>query len=524
MNQRTNLPTARAMSLRSLARGGVMLLLALLAGACSREDDPNLQDDEALVPLQVKASIGAELAKPVTKAGGYETSDMMVYKETEPNRSHYIYDNGDGNGWRYLSNNSILYIGAKEEKVYAVAGVDMNNNITTNVPILTLNPEGYIYTSSDYQESKSGAWYGMTTASKSNPEANFGELKPAATTFAFNISNVTPIPMTLTGIRFESKLPNIIYVYSYINMDDDSRKNNETRLTLTPLSFPSQTISSGSSNKIWWVLPSIRVESGLISLVLTVNGQELSVDIPVLNESCEPGNRCTLNLVLRGTELTLASPVKVEKYGEYQDVAIGGPESYGIQLKPEQMFTTAEVPACTDEVKQQLSQLRWAEENLLLGTSTDITYCGIPPYDKGYLYEQNIITGGTDPCSKLDASMYGTDWRMPTGTELDLLSRCCKNEIVYKKDIYGDGSKWRGSEFMQSGIGVFFPFEGAETSSIETIHYIRYLTDSDPLLQITWDENGTSFSTYILIDGTTSTQVKGAIRCVKGPKQTGVYP
>ena len=320
MNQRTNLPTARAMSLRSLARGGVLLLLALLAGACSREDDPNLQDDETLVPLQVKASIGAELAKPVTRAGGYETNDMMVYKETEPNRSHYMFNLRDGSGWRYLSN-SILYIGAKEEKVYAVAGIDVDNNITTNMPILTLNPEGCIYnkegeSSSDYQEKKSGAWYGMTTASKSKPEANFGELKPAATTLVFKISNATSTSMTLTDIRFEpNKEANYICIYPYINMDDGSYKELKMTTNLKAPYFRSLEIKSQGNNTFYWVLPRVRDFNGDgMSLVLTANGMDLSVEIPTPSDGYTPGKRYTLNLVLRGAELTLANPVQVEDY------------------------------------------------------------------------------------------------------------------------------------------------------------------------------------------------------------------
>ena len=525
MNQRTNLPTARAISLRSLARGGVLLLLALLAGACSREDDPNLLDDETLVPLQVKASIGAELAKPVTRDYNPVTR-ARVYRANTGKPMYYTPPKTPGGVW---TGTSEAYVGVQKENFCIMVGSLVGDVTQIGTPILFVNPlNGYLstraLTKDDLQ--KEGAWYGSAEASKSNPIADFGSLKQFCTCITLNITNYLGDEAILSDIYVRYPYYGKMLISSGINPFTGKSMTIETdEFHCAPADDLPYTLES--TNTLEWISAPIGISMAYdesFDLILTINGQDYSVKITNKDLNFEyvfdKGTRYTFNLVIRGTELTLASPIRMEEYGEYQDVALGGPESYGIQLKPEQMYTNQEVPMCMDRYKQKLSQLRWAESNLIIRESTDITYCGnLSTKPEDYFCDWSVIGSGIDPCSKLDPSLYGIGWRMPVEADLTLLVYCTNRKADYRWDASQGGSQ-PGGEFMQSSIGLYLPLLGVYNNFDNEITYKRlrgeyYASDGAVLYLTLNEETNLVYPSNMLRSGN-----KGLIRCVKGPVTT----
>nr|WP_302830072.1 FISUMP domain-containing protein [uncultured Bacteroides sp.] len=107
---------------------------------------------------------------------------------------------------------------------------------------------------------------------------------------------------------------------------------------------------------------------------------------------------------------------------------------------------------CTDQDKIDLAKLTWADGNIM-GTGLD-NYEWSTPTGYGYYYPWMSIRDGntniydTDPCSKLNATKYGTGWRLPTALEFYALRRCSGQSI--------NGGMW----FMNESKGLFLPAGG----------------------------------------------------------------
>ena len=190
----------------------------------------------------------------------------------------------------------------------------------------------------------------------------------------------------------------------------------------------------------------------------------------------------------------------------------------GIQLSPDQITLTGN--GCTEQDKEDLSKLRWAEGNLK-SDDTSKPYVWTTPTDVGYYYGfmnsfvGTVGTDGIDPCTRL-ASYYGTGWRTPTKNELTKLSRCTNKAS-------GGSGMW----FMNNPKGVYLIFAGGfyngggsssfppESMSVSGIYwssdtYQSYLNkgwylsiNDDGKIGFDWDYSDSGFS----------------VRCVKGEKQ-----
>ena len=118
--------------------------------------------------------------------------------------------------------------------------------------------------------------------------------------------------------------------------------------------------------------------------------------------------------------------------------------------------------ACTDGDKDVPSKLTWAGGNLKSNDDSKPYEWAETTTDYGYYYPWNSTyghdgyTGGnnTDPCSKLDVSKYGANWRLPSYEETDALSRCTDKVLT-------DGGMW----FMNNSKGLFLPAAGYRSNT-----------------------------------------------------------
>ena len=203
----------------------------------------------------------------------------------------------------------------------------------------------------------------------------------------------------------------------------------------------------------------------------------------------EQGYKYEVTLTVNGTELGVSS-VKVLPW----TVTTVNNEGQGLVPEPSPVIPPGiQVPAsdinltangCTHQDKVDLSLLRWAEGNLQsTGDGSINDYVWTTPTDYGYYYTWmstytgNTSLNNTDPCTKLDPAVYGTDWRTPSYNELAKLSRCTDKRLVTNNGVNG---MW----FMNNPNGVFLPLAGYRDSnsgsgkSPTNKGYGDYLTDA----------------------------------------------
>lgn len=174
---------------------------------------------------------------------------------------------------------------------------------------------------------------------------------------------------------------------------------------------------------------------------------------------------------------------------------------------------------CTAQDKTDLAKLTWARGNLkstgnsnyVWGTSTEYGYY----YTWYSTYTGNTSLNNTDPCTKLNATTYGTGWRTPSRNELTKLARCTNKTLTNK-----------GVWFMNNTKGLFLPAggfrdasQGSYTSASIAVGTIGRYWSSDAY---------NSTLVYVLEFGSNSAGVPGdnnrkqnglSVRCVKGTKQ-----
>ena len=145
--------------------------------------------------------------------------------------------------------------------------------------------------------------------------------------------------------------------------------------------------------------------------------------------------------------------------GQTEGASVRCVKSIGIKLSKADITLTAN--GCTEDDKDKLSKLRWAEGNLK-STGNENYDWALTQEDYGYyypfmsLYNYDGYTGDrlTDPCSKLKADVYGSGWRTPTDVEMETLSRCTDKLLVTRNSVCG---MW----FMASEpYGLFLPAAG----------------------------------------------------------------
>jgi len=218
-------------------------------------------------------------------------------------------------------------------------------------------------------------------------------------------------------------------------------------------------MDAGSINNAYDVLvPPQTVSSGL-KITLVVDGVERSATIPAtsFSNNLNAGSQYSISLLLTDLEVIPNGNVSITDWVT-DNTTIESGSVVAITV------TTINVPAsqinlggsaCTESDKNNLAKLTWAGGNLK-STDNSKAYGWAPSTsDYGYYYAFNsIYTGGylsypTDPCTKLNASLYGFGWRTPSISEFEMLSRCTDK-------IFTNGGMW----FMNNQIGLFLPASG----------------------------------------------------------------
>ena len=169
---------------------------------------------------------------------------------------------------------------------------------------------------------------------------------------------------------------------------------------------------------------------------------------------------------------------------------------------------------CTDQDKVDLAQLTWADGNLKSTDNTKPYVWAASGSEYGYYYTwKSTYTGdltwnNTDPCSKLDESVYGVGWRYPHVSEFEKLVRCSNLEK-------NNGGMW----FMNPTVGLFLPAAGRRSSAagsgtepLEVVGVSGYY----------WAEDGYNTGYLMFFNGSANAyknahQAHGfTVRCVKG--------
>ncbi|MBW9278653.1 DUF1566 domain-containing protein, partial [Bacteroides fragilis] len=156
-------------------------------------------------------------------------------------------------------------------------------------------------------------------------------------------------------------------------------------------------------------------------------------------------------IVNNNTEITSTQSVQL-KEGKSYTLKIQFKKGPGINVLEKDMNLTQN--GCTAQDKKDLAQLIWADGNLkstgssnyVWGTSTEYGYY----YTFYSTYTGNTSQNNTDPCTKLNASTYGTGWRTPSQNELTKLSRCT-NKVMTNKGMWFMASSPKGLFLSAAG-------------------------------------------------------------------------
>ena len=154
------------------------------------------------------------------------------------------------------------------------------------------------------------------------------------------------------------------------------------------------------------------------------------------------------------TDITSSQSVKLLPGSSYT-MTVQFKRKIGIQLSASDINLGT---GCSSGDKNDLAKLRWAKGNLKSTGSSNYIW-GTSQSDYGYYYTWystytgNTSTNGTDPCSKLNSSTYGSGWRTPSRNELEKLARCTDKQVVSNNGAQG---MW----FMNNPKGLFLPAAG----------------------------------------------------------------
>lgn len=512
MNQRNHLPTAPASLLRRVSLGGAMILLTCMPGGCAKEDPLN---DGELVPLQVKASIGAQLTQPVTR--DYDPiGTFAVIKEGNKKTYPYSAPKTPGEAW---TSSSPAYVGVQKEKIYIVGGnLTETRNVGSSSSFMLKFPNGLLisreFTAENYQ--RFGVWYASTEASKSSKEADFGSLQQFCACFTFNITNHLDNAAILSGVYIKTKGGSSMTVQSGMNLVTQALFESET----DKYQYSDDTLpyTLQPTNTFNWITAPI-ISGNELDLVLTINGRELSVRF-FPNMGLESGKRYILNLVLDDNELTLnGTAITIEDYGsDYQKHDAGDPESYGVCLyDPARKSDNF----CSEQRLQYLSKIRWAEDNLLSPLSGGYAYCGLADDNSNYHYWGTIgydeSTVGTipNPCEKLDPSVYGTGWRLPLLKELEALSYCYLGTAIDYTPAGGTTYKGTWAVAPNGADKIFIPlFDYANPEFPDWYHIYYWAQNTAPENRYSYYHIDHEWGDEAL-DTNTQKEPNISIRCVK---------
>lgn len=347
-------------------------------------------------------------------------------------------------------------------------------------------------------------------------------MKQACSLLVLNFIRESKDAITLNDLSLTN---NGFYKESVLNINDGHTVNN-SKADGGMLLIPGEITLPKSGNVSCYIAlpPPASLTNGVtISMKVKEYGnRKLTTTITRLTQM-EQGYRYDVALAVNGTSLGVTSVEKLE----WDDMIVndGGetlkpiPVQIGISVA-ENEFDMGDAN-CTEQDKIDLAKLTWARGNL---NSNDDTkpYTWDTPTDYGYYYvwnslyvkDKNQQSNNTDPCSKLDPSKYGTNWRTPSKNEFDKLSRCSNHKIVTNNGK-------RGMWFMNKTKGLFLPVAGLNNTGSNTVsntatiagYYWSSTSNDGDTAYCLYMESGHSYTGYFQKTSAFS------VRCVKGDKQ-----
>ena len=243
------------------------------------------------------------------------------------------------------------------------------------------------------------------------------------------------------------------------------------------------------------------------------------------------GYKYAVTLTVDGTNLGVAS-VEVMPWTETTvndggDPFVPMPDTNpvaGIQLSASDINLTGN--GCSAQDKEDLAKLKWAAGNLRQqgddGSGSTIMTSSQSAYGHYYTWNSsftgNTTSNGTDPCSELGASTYGSGWRTPSKNELAKLSRCTDKQLVVYNSV-------KGMWFMNNTKGLFLPAAGYRGSNVGS--------GTTPTVGVVgtngfyWSNDASNSSYAFLLNFSsgfayvsTNDKTSGvSVRCVQGTKQ-----
>lgn len=440
--------------MRAITKNSMALMIAIAVSGCNG-DMLEMQSGDGMVPVEVNnvLSVNADItesraASPVTsngaKMGVFRIGDT---KYTAQDNVEYTYSSSTTK-W---TSTAPINVGVQATNLCAY--YPYNSVTFTTGTTATL-------VASKYEDGKdvSYATSATNTVTNQNPEASFAmkhayariklAIKRSETNFHGNC-NISTVNLRNNTNFFANRTLNI-----RTNSYGGSAEAGGWTYYLN-----SGNMAPGDTNNAYDVLvPPQTVSSGL-KITLVVDGVERSATIPAasFSSNLNGGLQYSISLLLSDSEVIPNGNVTITEWVT-DNSAIESETGVTVQ------FMSINVPAaeinlggsnCTALDKDNLAKLHWASGNLKSSDNSKPYALAPNQNDNGYYYTWNSTytgnasTNNTDPCTKLDASVYGTGWRLPSKSELEMLSRCTDS-------VESNGGVW----FMNSTKGLHLPIAG----------------------------------------------------------------
>ena len=359
------------------------------------------------------------------------------------------------------------------------------------------------------------------------------DLGTMPSTYAYNSSTVSIPNMSKDFMTFDSgDITSVNSLSHNLLPVSFSQKLCKLTITISPTGFPNNTISNctgvyvkqGGNSTSWKIGPSSNVVaantnntaafspnttlSTTIRMVPFAGARTITVHFNTLTV----GGR----IVPNNTEITSTGSVQL-KEGKSYTMKIQFKKGPGINVLESDINLTQN--GCTVQDKKDLAKLIWADGNLKsTGASNNYVWTTSTDYGYYYTWNQDYNRNNIDPCTRLNPTTYGSEWRTPSINELTKLSRCT-NKIVTNKGVW----------FMNNSKGIFLTVAGARgaggcgTVGTHFVGEVGFYWSSDN------NNSNNNWARRLVLDARSTLSIeiqadgpKGdghSVRCVKGTKQ-----
>ena len=506
--------------MRAITKNSMALMIAIAVSGCNG-DMLEMQSGDGMVPVEVNnvLSVNADItesraASPVTsngaKMGVFRIGDT---KYTAQDNVEYTYSSSTTK-W---TSTAPINVGVQATNLCAY--YPYNSVTFTTGTTATL-------VASKYEDGKdvSYATSAANTVTNQNPEASFAmkhayariklAIKRSDTNFHGNC-NISTVNLRNNTNFFANRTLNI----------RTSSYGGSAEAGGWTYYLNSGNMAPGDTNNAYDVLvPPQTVSSGL-KITLVVDGAERSATIPAasFSSNLSAGSQYSISLLLTDSEVIPNGNVTITDWVTDNTPIESESEPQIVKV------TTINVPAseinlggtgCSDSDKNNLAKLTWAGGNLRSSDNTHPYRWATNQNEYGYYYTVmstytgNTSSNWTDPCTKLDASIYGSGWHTPSKNEFEMLVRCSDRAITNE-----------GVWFMNKTSGLYLRLAGyceagSSTSPTERrdgtngiYRTSSYTVNGGGYYSLTIRDRGNNKS--VEVAGNLDNTLGGSVRCVR---------